>query len=170
MRIDSTFTVAECERYLAEFRLNDNEIILPTKARRAALGGEAAIWQLVTTWAVTRMPATLRLYAQQPDEVNEFVRRLHGLIAGLCADKAVSVKSGADLLPEVFRSALRRLEEMHGTKPANASRGPNFEIVCADHLNRGVPRQLYFKTADGEMKLKSESEFQSLARTAVKAA
>jgi len=174
MRLSSEFTIDRCELALVELARNiaDNDCIIPTKSKHAQFGGDAAISQLILSWAQARDPCRIVLFVDQDgtSQIEAFVSRLHGLVAGLCCQAAVSFEKGSDVGEAVKSAALRRLDTLQGRDPRLATRGIAVEIMCADHLGRSAPILLYRSGEGGSMSLRSENEFQAVARRLLRSA
>ena len=58
---------------------------------------------------------------------------------------------------------MARLQKVQGARPGEASRGPQFEFMCADHLGLSAPRLLYSADSDGVARLRDARAFKDLA-------
>lgn len=167
MRLPARFTIATCEQLLGELQgqRTDTIISLPTRAKGHAAGGEAAMVQVLISWArQQRQVARLQTYAADGGDaqVVELTRQLYGLSAALLADDA-SDQAARSIGEALQSAALRRLELLQGNNPRQGSRGPQLEILCADHLGFSTPKLLYDRFPDGSAKLKGRSAFVDLA-------
>lgn len=167
MRIAAQSTIAACERALLELsRARATETLkLPTNIRYLVGGAEAALAQVIVTWAQHSAPRQLETFiASRTDEqIGDFVRRLSGLVAALCADQITGVKPDIPVTEEVKGAALARLDHLQGPQPKQAYRGPSAEIVCADHLGRDAPYLLYQPSPAGGSELRPRENFRALA-------
>jgi hypothetical protein len=165
MNLAADATIASCERQLLMLqRTNADEIKMPTHIRRSTLGGEAALTQLVMTWAQAHANPVLATYARDKADaqINDLTRRLHGLTAALCVGRATGVSG--EIMEPLRAAALDRLKRVQGPRPAEATRGPSVEIVCADHLALGTPLSLYRTGVDGRASIRGRTEYFMLAQ------
>lgn len=167
MRIAAQSTIVACERALLELsRTSATEALkLPTNIRYPVGGAEAALAQVIVTWAQHNAPRQLETFivSRTDKQIEDFVRRLSGLVAGLCADQIIGVKPEILLTEEVRRAALARLDHLQGPQPKQAYRGSSAEIVCADHLGRDAPYLLYQPSPAGGTALRPRENFRALA-------
>lgn len=167
MRIAAQSTIAACERALSELGRAPmaEPLRLPTNIRYLAGGAEAALAQVIVTWAQRSTPRQLETFIASPtdDQIDDFVRRLSGLTAALCADAIGGVKPDVVVTEQVKGAALARLDQLQGVQPKQAYRGPSAEIVCADHLGRGAPYLLYQPSRRGGSELRPRENFRALA-------
>ncbi|CTQ55394.1 hypothetical protein LP7551_03937 [Roseibium album] len=167
MKIAANSTIAASE--LALLKLADTSVdeplILPTRIRHLAGGAEAALLQLVVTWAQRCVYRRLETYITSSDDpqIDNFIRKLPGMTAALCAHEISGRAPPTDLTHSVVKAALDRLGKLSGAQPASAFRGPSAEILCADHIARGTPYLLYQKCQTGGSELRSRGNFRSLA-------
>ena len=165
MNLAADATIASCERQLLMLqRTNADEIKMPTRVRGSTLGGEAALTQLVITWAQATANPVLATYARDEadTQINDLARRLHGLAAALCVSRATGVSG--EVTEPLRAAALERLKKVQGPRPAEATRGPSVEIVCADHLALGTPLSLYRTGLDGRASIRGRTEYRMLAQ------
>lgn len=165
MRIAAQASIAEIEAALAALSTAGpaERLKLPTSLRHAAGGGEAALTQLIVTWAQARRGGTLETFIKNPVQIDDFIRRLTGLVAALCAQDVLGPGSAQSLLGDVRQAALARLEVLQGARPREAYRGLSAEIVCADHLGRDAPYLLYLPGKSGSARLRPRELFPDLA-------
>ena len=164
MRISAESTIFATEvalRGLSDLG-GDEPISLPKNIRYLAGGAEAALAQAVITWAQQKPHAPLQPLVDSIDQIEEFVRRLPGLVGALCASSAIG-KGGRAVFEELQRAALGRLEQLQGNRPRLGYRGSSAEIVCADHLGRGNPYLLYSSNPMGGTQLRPRENFRELA-------
>lgn len=164
MRIAAESTLAACERALRELDATDGfePLQLPKNIRHLAGGAEAAISQVIVSWAQRKPEARLETFLSTDDQLQDFVRRLSGLVAGLSANQAVG-RAGEPILEGLRAAALGRLERLQGDRPKIGYRGSSVEIVCADHLGRGAPYLLYLSGQSNEPQLRPRENFRELA-------
>lgn len=167
MRIAAQSTIAACERALLELGRADSveTLKLPTNIRYLVGGAEAALAQLIVTWAQNSTPRQLETFiaSRSDKQIEDFVRRLSGLVAALCADQITGAKPDILVTEQVKSAALARLDHLQGPQPKQAYRGPSAEIVCADHLGRDSPYLLYQKNPAGGSTLRPRENFRALA-------
>lgn len=164
MRIAAESTIAACEQALQLLAAAEPfELLqLPKNIRHVAGGAEAALTQVIVSWA-QRMPgACLQTFLSTDEQITDFVRRLSGLVAGLSATQAVG-RSGMSILSGLQHAALGRLESLQGYRPRAGYRGSSVEVVCADHLGRGAPYLLYLPSPSTEPQLRPRENFRDLA-------
>jgi hypothetical protein len=98
-----------------------------------------------------------------PRQIEDFVRRLPGLVAALCTRYAIG-KKGESIFSEVRSASLERLRQLQSSRPKEGYRGPSAEIVCADHMGLDAPYLLYQSTPNGTTRLRPRENFRDLAR------
>jgi len=167
VRIAGQSRIAANERALKELieAPIEEPLGLPTQVQHLAGGAEASLVQLIVTWAQRARLRKLETFIASPedDQIVDFVRRLSGLVAALCADEVAGVASDIDVTQAVIAAALARLDDLGGQRPARAYRGPSAEIVCADHIGRNAPYLLYQRSPKGGFELPSRENFRTLA-------
>lgn len=145
---------------------------LPSKPRHLAGGAEASLAQLVISWSQKNPEAVLKTYIETEAQIDDFVRRMPGLIAALCGDKALGRGPVRSVHAALRRAALDRLEQLQSVRPKQGFRGPSAEIICADHLGRDTPYLLYLPDPHSGSGLRPRENFRDLAawlmRTAIK--
>lgn len=65
---------------------------LPSNFRHLAGGAEAALAQVIISWAQQNPGGQLETFIESSSQIDDFVRRLPGLVAGLCASKATALR------------------------------------------------------------------------------
>ena len=167
MRIAAQSTIAACERALSEVSRAPaaESLKLPTNIRYLAGGAEAALAQVIVTWAQRSASRQLETFIASPTDkqIDDFVRRLSGLVAALCADQIGGIKPSIVVTEQVKGAALTRLDHLQGPQPKQAYRGSSAEIVCADHLGRDAPYLLYRPNPRGGSELRPRENFRALA-------
>lgn len=165
MRIPARTNIASIEDALREAAdAPQNEpLILPLNLRHLGCGGEASLSQMLVTWAQPRPPATLKTYVETPEQIEELIRRLPGLIGVLCAGAVTGLSDTGDLTHQIRAAALARLTTLLSGKPKAAYRGSSVEIICADHLGRDSPYLLYQLDNDQTPRLRPRHSFTLLA-------
>jgi hypothetical protein len=144
------------------------ELLIPTKGKHHAAGGEASFVQALATWANAIPAATLRTYATALDDVQieRVTSRLYGLVATLLADRIMG-RADSDLTETFRRSALYRLDELQSARPATASRGPQVEVLCVDHVAKSHPVSFYELDEEGVASVRRLPTFNEFVRTIV---
>ncbi|MBK9278360.1 MAG: hypothetical protein IPM93_09315 [Candidatus Obscuribacter sp.] len=168
VRLAKRLTIHACESFLQELE-NCEDLIslkLPTRAEYMAAGGEASCAQAITTWAQLQNFRILETYAadETDEQLENLTRRLYGLVAALDCDVCLNRTGEQDLTGSLRQIALQRLAKLQGPDPRSGSRGPQLEIVCVDHLNRGTPFLLYRPTPEGGYRLRDRSDFRAVAK------
>lgn len=164
MDVESSFSIVEAERIIGAMdgRGTDTILTLPTRSRGHAAGGEPALAQAVLTWASSQRVARMATYAEPGDgQLEHLSRHLVGLCAALACDQARDADD-RDITTELRELALERLRGLQGPNPQRWSRGPQVEIVCADHLGRSTPDTLYVTGRPGKP-LRARQEFDRVA-------
>lgn len=166
MQLPASMTFAAVEDFLDSPVLGE-ELLLPTNGRHQAAGAEGAIVQALATWANMPGPAEIRTYAenQGDDQVEKLVRRLYGLSAFALADR-IAAFDGDDMTDQARATALQRIRRL-AKEDISGSRGPQVEIVCADHLAMSHPASLYTVDEDGFAKVKDLPAFMRLVDDAI---
>ena len=140
---------------------------LPTKGHHHHAGGEAAVVQALITWAQQLRHPALQTYvpsAEDPDnQMTTLTRQFFGISAALLCDRASAI-DGAVISEALRAHALARLDVLQSERPREASRGPQYEVLCVDHLDRSAPRLLYDLDLEGQPTLKGTSAFIDVAR------
>lgn len=136
---------------------------LPSNLRYLAGGAEAALTQLVVTWAQANPTGTLQTFLETNDQIDSFVRRLPGLVAALCANSATNRQGVESILGQLRGAAIARLNRLQSQKPKDAFRGPSVEVLCADHLGKDAPFLLYAPASRGMSPLRPRENFRDLA-------
>lgn len=172
MRVPGTLTIVAVERLLTGLvgQTTDVEAKLPTRIRHSLAGGEAALVQLLATWAQQqrRTIVSTHAVAAEDRQLNDLVDQIFGLGAVLVADET-RTREGVNIQAPSFALAQARLEILHGMKPRLASRGPQFELMCADHLGFSAPKLLYYTDPNGVSSLRDINGFNELANQVIAA-
>lgn len=166
MRVPGTMTIAATERLLTDLmgQATDMMLTVPTHGRHHLAGGESAIVQFIATWAQRQRVPTVATFARGPDDrqVSDLAGQLHGLAVALVADEVRSM-GGQPIRDRLFELALERLRIVQGPRPSDGSRGPQFELMCADHLGLSAPSLLYVLDSYGVARLRDATAFRDLA-------
>lgn len=136
---------------------------LPSNLRHLAGGAEAALTQVIISWAQRYPDAPLETYIESDAQIDEFVRRLPGLVAALCSDAVTGLGGGGSIAPALRAAALLRLDQLQSERPKQGYRGASAEIVCADHLGRDKPYLLYLANSRRDSGLRPRENFRDLA-------
>lgn len=165
MRIPAEASIAAIENALRQLSGStlDARLKLPTNIRHTAGGAEAALSQLVVTWAQGRQVPILETWVGNDDQAGDFVRRLPGLTAALCASDIMGLGTTGSVMAKVREVALARLAVLQSGKPSPAFRGSSVEIPCIDHIGRDTPYLLSEPGSSEHSKLRPRSAFTDLA-------
>lgn len=167
MDLTSTHSVSAAEALLGELPAvgDGTPLRIASNSRGNAAGGEPAVAQAVITWAQATGEARLLTYARHAgdDRIQQLPRRLVGLTASLVCDVATAM-DGALIGPEIKQAALKRLSILQGWRPRDGSRGPQIEILCADHLDRSFPVTLYGLDDHGKRSVRPAKAFKDLGK------
>jgi hypothetical protein len=159
-------TIVATERLLADLAGQATDMILtvPTHGRHHLAGGESAMVQFLATWAQRQRVPTVSTFARgaADRQVADLAGQLHGLAVALVADEVRGV-DGQPIRDRLFELAIDRLRMVQGARPSIASRGPQFELMCADHLGLSAPSLLYALDLDGVARLRDARAFRDLA-------
>lgn len=136
-------TFAAVEDFLCSLPSSE-AIQIPTRARHQAAGAEAAFVQALGTWANQTPGATLKTYAPSANDIQieRLCRRLYGMSACAVADR-ITTKIGEDITMIAAKRAADRIILLGRESTTSSSRGPQVEILCADHLSLSHPKLLY---------------------------
>ncbi len=165
MRIAGKSTIVASERALHELAegARDEPLRLPINIRHLAGGAEATLAQVIITWAQRTQKSKLETYISSDTQIEDFVRRLPGLVAALCAHEAVGTIADRSIFEPMRSAALARLDQLQGGRPKQGFRGSSAEILCADHLGRDAPYLLYLADHRGGSRLRPRENFRDLA-------
>lgn len=166
MQISARSTIPASERALRELdqTAGDEPLRLPSNIRHVIAGAEATLTQVIITWAQRNASRRLETFISSDAQIGDFVRRLPGLVAALCASEALGQPTTHQILEELRSAALARLELLQGKQPKEGYRGSSAEILCADHLGRSAPYLLYLPDQRGGSRLRPRENFRNLAR------
>jgi len=166
VRIAARSTIPASERALCQLdeMAGDQPLRLPTNIRHLVGGAEATLAQVIITWAQRNANPKLETFISSSAQIDDFVRRLPGLVAALCANEAVGMLAEASIFEPLRSAALARLAQLQSRRPKQGYRGPSAEILCADHLGRGAPYLLYLPDQRGGSYLRPRENFRDLAR------
>ena len=95
MQISARSTIPASERALRQLGLSarDEPLRLPTNIRHVIGGAEAMLAQVIVTWAQRNANPKLETFISSTSQIDDFVRRLPGLVAALCASEGVGTSS-----------------------------------------------------------------------------
>lgn len=166
MQISVRSTIPASERALRQLAqtVGDEPLRLPAKIRHVFGGAEAMLAQVVITWAQRNANPKLETFISSAAQIDDFVRRLPGLVAALCASEAVSTPTSESIFEDLRAAALTRLNQLQGKQPKQGYRGSSAEILCADHLGRSAPYLLYAPDQRGGSRLRPRENLRDLAR------
>lgn len=166
MLIPARSTIPASERALRQLDRSgrDEPLRLPTNIRHVIGGAEAMLAQVIVTWAQRNTNPKLETFISSAAQIDDFVRRLPGLVAALCASEAVGAPPTHSIFDDLRSSALARLSRLQGRQPTQGYRGSSAEILCADHLGQSAPYLLYTSDQRGGSRLRPRENFRELAR------
>lgn len=167
MDMPKTMTVSDAEAMLQTVAsIATNEMRVPTQGKHLHAGGEAAMVQAHISWARDRDQTRLKTWivdeADADGQIRSLSRQFFGLSAILLSNEILD-RSGRNITAQVREIGFERLRQLQSERPRSASRGPQYEIICADHLDEGSPRLLYSFNDEGEAILKGNSAFETIA-------
>lgn len=166
MELLATHSISAAEDLIREVEQSkSNNLLISTKSGGNAAGGEAAVAQALITWAQKVDHATIATHARNlsDPQIEDLPRRLVGLTAALLCDDATT-KDKSSVGPALRRVALERLKRLQSWAPGEASRGPQIEILCADHLERSFPATLYESPSPGTWVVRPAKAFKDLGK------
>ena len=168
MRIPATATISACENALLTLSKLSSPcgLQIPTKLKYLVAGGELSWIQLLLTYSqMFPERSSLQTYAKtgKDIQIDNFCRRLYGLVASLVVSKITTRDRLTDLTAAYRSHAYERLKDLQSDRPYEATRGPSVDIVAVDHLSRGSPTSLYRRNYAGLPELRSRTEFIDLA-------
>lgn len=155
----------------AILRAPDQKVTWPMNVRKFSLGGEAALLQILATWASEARKAVLHLPVQTLTEtqIDNFVSHLYGLAASLLSD-SVQDLSGKDYAALVQANGRVQLSRYLGPSYLNMlHEGEDAAMLCVDHIGRGHPHPVYYFGPREEPKVKNETEFVALTKKILEA-
>ncbi|MEC7953412.1 MAG: hypothetical protein VX195_10095 [Pseudomonadota bacterium] len=166
MQLPASMTFAAVEDFLGS-AVVEEEVLLPTNGKHQAAGAEGAIVQALATWVNAKGRANVRTYAESrdDDQIEKLVRRLYGLSAFALADR-IATLTNEDVTDHARAMAMTRIKRLSREDVAG-SRGPQVEIVCADHLAMSHPASFYTVDEDGLAKVKDLPSFMKLVDDAI---
>lgn len=167
MLVGKSMTVAAAEELLSSNALApEAPARIPTRGQHHQAGGEPAIVQALSTWAQRSDRAELQTWVPNEDDPDDqlgtIIRQFFGLSAALLCDEATAI-DGSSVMISLRAKALERLDVLQGENVRAASRGPQFELLCADHLAKAAPRLLYDRDIEGQATLKPPESFMLVA-------
>lgn len=135
---------------------------------RGALGAEAALIQLIVTWARSDRAEALRTFidsARLQESLDTFSAEAHGIV-GLTLAPSIQDKDGSPISRnQALRAAAPRIEAMDngGNDLVNTAKGTTVNLICVKGAKREYLFPLYSqRSAKG---IRNRSEFSLLLRT-----
>ncbi|HEY9756759.1 MAG TPA: hypothetical protein V6C97_16440 [Oculatellaceae cyanobacterium] len=160
-------TISACEEQLQRIASIDGDyrLRIPSQSEHGAGGGEAALLQVIATWALRQAVAEIETHAKNAADAQlaKLVRYLFGMGATLICDSATAL-SGDVVTSKLKANALERLATLQGSNPFDEARGNQFQILMADHLNRSYPDYLYDKAGANGPEIRDRDEFKYIAQ------
>jgi hypothetical protein len=163
LQIHGESTIDTIERRLWDSRTAGSDALCATNVRYAHFGGEAALAQLLVTWARFNERPTLRLYeAPGSDALEDFVKTFHGLVAVSMATRVTIRDSAEDLKDRATLLVAQRLEAMNKLEFFATTKGVGAALVCPRVADLEFLQPLYEVEKNGKRrKFKEESEISS---------
>lgn len=168
MQIPNKFSILECERQLEKIThaLGAHDLTMSVELRHRAAGGEAALAQLLITWA--KLPHQGRILVKSKDTsdaaLRDLVRRPYVCLAALLNRRVIESYSGKDITVEIYNAARDLISTSHETRYADISKfkGQFIGIICDDHHGYNTPSQFYTENSNGETILRPLDDIQLL--------
>jgi len=177
--------IADIEAELAVIdQKNPQRLLLPTNFSDSAMGGEAALIQLIATWGIQHPDATLVTHIQRDDEpkvqLSKLANRPTGFSAIWMADKVTdrvgtrNLTVDANASTETHFSKMWYGEHVRSRTPSLFKReeayiapsvtgvGSQVFLACVDHDRWAIP-QCYFANDT----LRGRDDFVALARASI---
>jgi hypothetical protein len=130
-------------------------------------GGEGAFVQLLISWAHHQTDAILKTHVlrQKPDgQIEKLARSLNGLVAVYLAKHVLDLRQ-EDITGAIRTSCSAYLNLLTKAIELDEIRtGPEVNILCVDHINKGRPLLLYKALIDGSYQPRDRDEFTPLAQ------
>ncbi len=164
MYLKKRFTIGESEEALREIQAlkHDEPLKVSPDATHLSAGGEAALIQVLLTWARHQGEAKLQFWAKADGALAEhekLIERFYGVVASACADQYADV-SGVGVDRSAVRPALlKRIAAFQSSKPHDAFRGPGWATLCVDHINRSTSYTLHENSGPAAGDLRTKEEF-----------
>lgn len=164
MRIPRSLFLSDIEAVFAELEgAGSYRPSIPVEHKYIATGGECSLVQAYVTWAQQETTPSIEFAVRGSPPASELVSRLPTIAAVLLSDN-YRVPKGEPTSEAIKEAAELRLERLQDYEPQRGSRGPQVEIICADHRGRAYPVTFYDRPADGEPRIKAATALRNLAR------
>lgn len=161
------FTIGESEEALREIGAlkHDEPLKVSPDAEHLSAGGEAALIQVILTWARQQSEAKLQFWAKvtgAPAEHEKLVRRFYGVVASACADQYVDVSGAGVERPPLKTTLLKQIATLQSARPHDAFKGPGWATLCVDHINRSSSYTLHENSGVAAGQLRTKEEFHAV--------
>jgi hypothetical protein len=170
MQLPARATIAECERILRELEGSVGSVPLeiPTNAVYLAAGGEAALIQLILTWAQGQERPLLYTYAADDTDpqLESLAGRLYGVVAAFACMGARGRRRATDVSKRLKELARDRLEQDYSLDELGFGSlyQRSIGVLCVDRAGYSAPRSFYSKDSAGQYKLKDIEGFTKLSK------
>lgn len=173
MRLPQQIGISQAERYIGEIanRFGSTDLELPLGIKYLGAGAEAALIQLLLTWANKSDSRRLILpKLTSPEEyADRLVSRLFGRVAALICTSAHLKGSQSDvsriLKARAEKIILDRYYKYEVSRQNVSARAVS--VLCVDTVGYGEPRTVYEEDMSGKPAVKSVSGFVKLAEQAI---
>jgi len=167
LRIFKAQNVNEVESHLDDLQSADAPSLqLPVKLKTDSIGGEAALIQLVITWAKRNPEKLLVTHVQQSHDPDVQLKRLtntgFGFVACLMSKEIVTLDESKSLSRVAYDLASKRVDKMC-LGPKEALHGHRILLASVDHSTKWRLPPFYF--SDGSVR--GRKEFYRLAETLI---
>ena len=138
--------VRDYDQYMLAAQRGNAALKIPRSISHAgALGRSVSFSQLIATWASTSSERRVltSLPADDSDDLDEFVSRLHGLSAAYYADRITGEDGKTNLRQSLLKAATPRIRAMGDRKFADTARGPLTEFVFIHRAQRQFHSVVY---------------------------
>jgi hypothetical protein len=170
MQLPARATIAECERHLLELdgSIGAVPLEIPTNATYLAAGGEAALIQLILTWAQGQERPLLYTYAgdEADPQLETLTERLYGVVAAFACSSARGRRRTVDVTRKLKELARRRLERDYPVDEVGFGNlyQRSIGLLCVDHAGYSTPAGFYAKRQAGAYELKEIDGFTKLSK------
>lgn len=147
--VRTTDGAPEFDQHMLTVQQRSTRLHFPQSIKFAgALGRSVALAQFVASWASTDATHSIdtTLPNDQPDRLERFVSRLHGLTATYYADQITGKDGKTNLRSNLLRAARPRISAMSERRFADAARGTMTEFIFVNRARSQFHSAVYRKT------------------------